>query len=199
MSASTASGWPVTKLKLSTARQRKQPYSLFYEGVWRIVEWLFVSNQLQVLTIMRVWSLRLFGAKIGVDCIIRPCRVQHPWNLTISDRCWIGERVWIINPGYLTIGSDTTVSQECMIHTGSHELDTMRVSIKPVVIGERVWLTARTIVTYGITIDDDVVVTPGSVVSRSLAGPTTGYRIVYGGNPVRKLREVHTDDQHDPL
>lgn len=185
----------VPKLKLSNARQRNQPYSLFYEALWRVAEWLFVSNQLQVSTAVRVWLLRLFGAKIGSGCIVRPCRVQHPWHLTISDRCWIGEQVWIINPADLTIGSDSVISQGCMIFTGSHELNTMRVAVKPVVIGERVWLTARTIVMSGVSIDDDVVVSSGSVVGRSLSGPTTGLRAVYGGNPVRKLREVNNDEQ----
>jgi putative colanic acid biosynthesis acetyltransferase WcaF len=180
-------------VRLSNASQRNQPHSRFYEALWRLAEFVFVSNQLQVFTAVRVIILRLFGATIGTGCIIRPCRVHFPWNLTIHDRCWIGERVWIYNQDKLTIASDSVVSQECFLATGSHDLTTMHVITKPVSIGKCVWITTRTTVISdgitGLTIGDGVVVAPGSVVLRSLNGSGNGSRIVYGGNPVRKLRE----------
>ena len=181
-------------VRLSNVSQRNQPHSRFYEALWRFAEFVFVSNQLQVFTALRVIILRLFGATIGSECIIRPCRVHFPWNLTIGDRCWIGERAWFYNQNKLTIGADSVVSQECFIATGSHDLTTMGLITQTVNIGNCVWLTTRTtVIADGISplqIADGVVVTPGSVVHRSLAGsPNQESRVVYGGNPVRKLRE----------
>ena len=176
--------------QLSEVEPRTESHSLLYKAMWRLAEFIFVSNQIQVVSAIRVMVLRLFGATIGSGCVIRPCRVHHPWMLVIGDRCHIGERTWIINPDKLIIGSDTMLSAECIINTGSHDITTMEGVTKPVVIGSRVWLTTRIMVMYGVTIDDGVVVTPGSIVSRSLEGSATGARIVYGGNPIRKLREV---------
>jgi len=169
--------------------------------LWRLAEFVFVSNQLHRSTWLRVLVLRWFGATIGSECLIMSLRVRHPHNLRIGDRSLIGERVCIDNPAQLTIGSDSCVSQECFLITGSHDLATMRETFSPITIGNGVWLTTRTIVVsdaYGLTIADDVVVTPGSVVARSLGGPTTGVQIVYGGNPVRKIREYSTqpEDNH---
>ena len=181
-------------VRLSDVPQtRARSHSRMYGALWRLAEFVFVSNQLHRSTWLRVLVLRWFGATIGSECLIMSLRVRHPYNLRIGDRCWIGERVCINNPAQLTIGSDSCVSQECFLITGSHDLATMRETFSPITIGNGVWLTTRTIVVsdaYGLTIADDVVVTPGSVVARSLGGPTTGVQIVYGGNPVRKIREV---------
>jgi putative colanic acid biosynthesis acetyltransferase WcaF len=173
-----------------------------YGVLWRLAEFVFVSNQLHRSTWLRVLVLRWFGATIGSECLIRPCRVRLPYNLSVGDRCWIGERVCIGNPAKLTIGSDSCVSQECFLVTGSHDLTTMDEIVSPITIGDGVWLTTRTIVIsdgiHGLTIADGVVVTPGSVVTRSLNGSTLEARIVYGGNPVRKIREFSTqpEDNH---
>ena len=143
--------------------------------------------------------LRWFGATIGSDCSIMSFRVRHPYNLSIGDRCWIGDGVCITNPGQVTIGSDSCVSQECLLITGSHDLTTMYEMISPITIGNGVWLTTRTIVIWngitGLTIANDVVVTPGSVVTHSLSGSTKEVRVIYGGNSARKLRELPMPDQ----
>ena len=168
-------------------------HSKLYGVLWRLAEFVFVSNQLQVYTGLRVLVLRWFGATIGSDCVLPPFRVRFPYNLSIGDRCWIGEQVSIYNPAKLTIGSDSALNQECLIVTGSHDLATMDETVSPITIGTAVWLSSRTIIisdSAGITIGDGVVVTPGSVISRSLPGSTDGARTIYGGNPVRKLRRL---------
>jgi len=173
---------------------RVRPHSMLYGVLWRLAEFVFVSNRLQVSPGLRVLVLHWFGATIGAACRPGRFRVQFPYNHSIGDRCWIRERVCICNPAPVTIGADSVVSQECFLVTGSHNLTTMKETISPITIGKGVWLITRTMVVSdgitGLTIADDVVVTPGSVVTHSLSGPTKGARIIYGGNPVRKFREV---------
>jgi putative colanic acid biosynthesis acetyltransferase WcaF len=156
------------------------------EALWMLVEILLISNPLQVSSTLRAWALRLFGARIGANVIMRPrVRVKFPWNLQIGDNCWIGEGVWIHNQGLVTIEDNAVVSQDTFITTGSHDVyGSMDLVIKPVVIRRGAWLTSRCIVLQGVEIGQNTVVTPGSVVRGSLQP-----NCVYGGNPTALIRE----------
>ncbi|MCW2494344.1 WcaF family extracellular polysaccharide biosynthesis acetyltransferase [Jatrophihabitans sp.] len=165
--------------------------SKLHIGLWLLVEWLFVTNSLQISSKLRIMALRAFGATIGEGVIMRQrIRVKFPWRLTIGDRCWIGEGVWIHNQGELTIGADTVISQESFLTTGSHDLRaTMDLVITPVHIGSGVWVTSRCMVLSGVEIGDNAVILPGSVVDRSVEAQS-----IYGGVPARfvKRREMDT-------
>ena len=156
----------------------------WFIGVWLLVEWLLVTNPLQISSRLRVAALRAFGARIGEGVIMRQrVRVKFPWRLAI------GDRVWIHNQGQVTIGADTVVSQESYITTGSHDARrTMDLVVKPVVIGNGVWITSRCIVQQGVTIGDNAIVLPGGVVASSL--DPMG---VYGGVPARFVKRRELD------
>ena len=168
---------------LSSVSQGSRSRPWWFEGLWLLFEALFVNNALQPSTNLRVMALRLFGAKIGNDTIIRNIHVKWPWNLNIGDRCWIGEQVWFHNQDVTTVGNDTVISQDTFITTGSHDLLTMKLTTSPVIIGSNVWITSRCVVTKGVTVGDGVVVTPNSVVYKSISDG------VYGGNPIGFLRK----------
>jgi len=111
---------------------------------WGAVELLLVANSWQISSRLRKAALTAFGATIGEGVILRPrLRVRFPWKLTIGDRSWIGEDVWLHNQDQLTIGSDVVVSQGTFLTTGSHDLTR-----------------------------DSAVVTPGTVVSGSVPDGT---------------------------
>lgn len=169
------------------------------EVLWMVLEFSLVSNPLQLSSTIRVWTLRLLGARIGANVIMRPrLRVKYPWNLQVGDNCWIGEGVWIHNQGSVTIEDNVVVSQEAFITTGSHDIyRSMDLVIKPVVIRPGAWITARCIVLQGVEIGANSIVTPGSVVRRSLLP-----NCVYGGNPAALIRErwkVRTEPANQEL
>jgi putative colanic acid biosynthesis acetyltransferase WcaF len=162
--------------------RRSRP--LWFEYLWMIVERIFVNNSLQPSTRVRVFLLRLFGAKIGRDTLIRNIHVKFPWNLEIGDRCWLGEGVWLHNQDKLTIGADSVISQQSFVTTGSHDVrETMDLITRPVNIGRGVWVTSRCIILAGVDIGDNAVLTPGSVANRSLAASG-----IFSGNPARFQR-----------
>lgn len=134
---------------------------------WGLVEMLLVSSSWQVSSRLRRAALVTFGAKIGAGVILRPrLRVRFPWKLTIGDRSWIGEEVWLHNQDQLTIGSDAVVSQGTFVTTGSHaHRRDMGLITRPVVIGDGAWVTARCVVLGGSRIGVSSLVTPGTVVS----------------------------------
>lgn len=156
------------------------------EAAWILCEALFVTNTLQVSSALRCAVLRAFGAQIGKGVVFRPrTRVKFPWNLTVGDRCWIGEGVWFHNQDRIVIGSDVVISQESFITTGSHDsVRTMDLVVKPVRIDDGAWVTSRCIVLQSVHIGANTIVTPGSVVHRSLEADS-----VYGGNPARRIKD----------
>src|SRR3954452_954024 len=133
---------------------------------WGAVELLLVSNPWQISSRLRRAALRAFGARIGEGVLLRPrLRVRFPWKLSIGDRSWIGEDVWLHNQDQLIIGSDAVVSQGTFITTGSHDMRRdMALVTRPVVVEEGAWLTARCVVLGGSRIGVSSVVTPGTVV-----------------------------------
>ena len=134
---------------------------------WGAVELLLVSNPWQISSRLRRAALEAFGATIGEGVLLRPrLRVRFPWKLTIGDRSWIGDDVWLHNQDQLTIGSDAVISQGTFVTTGSHaHRRDMALLTKPVVIEDGAWITARCIVLGGSRIGISALVTPGTVVS----------------------------------
>jgi putative colanic acid biosynthesis acetyltransferase WcaF len=156
------------------------------ELAWFFLEACFINNKLIPISAVRVGLLRLFGARIGANCrLVHPIRVKAPWNLEVGDNCWFGVDVWIYNQAPIRIGSNVCISQGTFLTAGSHELATnMDLHVAPIVIEDGVWITAKCVVQMGVTIGRSAVVTPLSVVHRSLEAEG-----VYGGNPVRFIRK----------
>jgi putative colanic acid biosynthesis acetyltransferase WcaF len=138
----------------------------FVVYLWSAFELLFVTNPWQISSRLRAAVLRAFGAKIGHGVLLRPrLRVKFPWKLTIGDRSWIGEDVWLHNQAQLDIGADVVVSQATFITTGTHAFrDDMALQTRPIVIEDGVWLTARCVVLAGSRIGKNALVTPNTVV-----------------------------------
>lgn len=110
---------------------------------------------------VRIAVLRAFGARIGRNCLVRHrVRIHWPWKLELADAVWIGEGAWILNLEPVRIGSNTCLSQEVFVCTGSHlfEDDAFEFDNAPVTIGSRTWLSARSTVLRGVTVGDDVLV-----------------------------------------
>ncbi|OAJ51563.1 colanic acid biosynthesis acetyltransferase [Paraburkholderia ginsengiterrae] len=160
--------------------------SALIELIWFVVEACVINNKLLPLSFVRVALLRLFGAKIGTGCrFVHPLRVKAPWNLEVGDKCWFGVDVWIYNQAPIRIGSNVCISQGTFLTTGSHDMSTtMELRVAPIVIEDGVWITSKCVVQMGVTIGRSAVVTPLSVVHRSLEPEG-----VYGGNPCRFIRK----------
>ncbi|RDU99105.1 putative colanic acid biosynthesis acetyltransferase [Trinickia dinghuensis] len=174
-------------------------------SLWFVIETLMIKNRLMPVSRIRVALLRLFGAKIGGNCRCpHSIRVKYPWNLTIGDNVWLGEDVWIYNQAQITIGSNVCISQGVFLTAGSHDVSgNMDLRVAPIVVEDGTWISTRTIVQMGVTIGRSAVVTPNSVVHRSLAG---GF--IHGGNPCRVIKprfpsardtqSFHTETDRNP-
>ena len=115
--------------------------------------------------------LRIFGAKIGRNVIIRPStQITYPWKLTIGDYSWIGDEVVLYSLGDIVIGSNSVISQRSYICTGTHDYTSSNFSIyaQKITIGDKCWLATDVYVAPGVTINDNTVVGARSSVFKDL-------------------------------
>lgn len=134
----------------------------------------------------RLFWLRLFGAKLhGAPFVHQRARIEIPWNLTLHDRCCLGDRTNAYTLGQIEIGAGATVAQEVYLSTGSHDFSSDRIPlvIGKIVIGEDVFIGARAFVMPGITIGARSVIGACSVVTRDVPP-----EVFAAGNPCKVLR-----------
>ncbi len=135
----------------------------------------------------KIILLKLFGAKIGKNIIIKPCiNIKFPWNLMIGDNVWIGENVWIDNLTLITIGNNVCISQGAMLINGNHNYKSVNfdLMLQPIVIENGVWICAKSIVNGGVTVGENAVLLTGSVANNSLEANS-----IFQGVPAIKVRE----------
>ena len=151
------------------------------EALWLLFAAPVLASRVMLSSRVRVFLLRLFGAKIGVDVYIKPgVRVKFPWYLSIGDHCWIGEDVWIDNLASVSIASHVCLSQGVYLCTGNHDWSApnMRLFRKPITLETGSWLGARSVVCPGVTVGEGAILTVASVATQNLA-PFE----IYAGNP----------------
>ena len=120
---------------------------------------------------VRTATLRAFGAELGEGVLVRHrVRIHWPWKLTLGDNVWIGEGAWILNLEPVTIGSNSCISQDVFICTGSHDFnsDNFEFDNAPISIGERCWVAARATVLRGVTVGDSSLVGATALVTNDV-------------------------------
>jgi putative colanic acid biosynthesis acetyltransferase WcaF len=176
----------VIDLSLAGKGNYERRVSRFTEALWFVVEACIINNKLIPVSGLRVALLRLFGAKIGPNCrFVHPIRVKAPWNLEVGANSWFGVDAWIYNQAPIRIGANVCISQGAFLTTGSHDYaTTMDLHVAPIVIEDGVWIASKCVVQMGVTIGRSALVTPLSVVHRSLEADG-----IYGGNPAQFIKK----------
>jgi putative colanic acid biosynthesis acetyltransferase WcaF len=159
----------------------------WYRISWYLVSAFLVQCAWNPSSALRVWLLRLFGAQIGRGVVVKPSvHVKYPWRLTVGDYCWIGEKVWIDNLDFVTLGNHVCISQEAYLLTGNHNYKSTAFDLitKPIVIEDGAWVGARAIVCPGVTVRSHAVLTVGAVATKDLEPYS-----VYSGNPATLIKQ----------
>jgi maltose O-acetyltransferase len=112
--------------------------------------------------------------------------IRSPGNVTIGAGTRLSGRVRIEAWDKVTIGQCCMFNDDVLILTAQHDIDSVHfdADVRPVAIGDHVWLPQRIVVLPGVQIGDAAVVGTGSVVTRDVPA----YAVV-AGNPARIIRE----------
>ena len=143
---------------------------------WRVILWFlvnawFLNTYLPIPTSLKVAVLRLFGAKIGHNVMIKPAvNIKYPWLLQIGNYVWIGEQVWIDNLSEVVIGDNACLSQGAMLLTGNHNyrMSTFDLTTRPITLADGVWIGAKAVVCAGVRCESHAVLSVNSVATHSL-------------------------------
>ncbi len=123
--------------------------------LWWLVQSTFFAMTPQFMFRWRVFLLRLFGAQIGEDVLIRPSvRVTYPWKVKLGDRVWLGDNVVLYSLGEIEIGSDVVVSQKVYLCAATHNYanESFDIIDKKITIEDQAWLATDVFVAPGVTI-----------------------------------------------
>lgn len=166
------------------------PGSPVKQILWYLCSPVFVNSYLPLPIFLKIWILKLFGANIGENVIIKPkVNIKYPWFLKVESNVWIGENVWIDNLTMVTIAPNACLSQGAMLLTGNHNYkkSSFDLIVKPITIGPGAWVGAQSVVCPGVEMASHSVLTVNSVATQNLEP----YGI-YQGNPAVfiKRREI---------
>ncbi|HVS95268.1 MAG TPA: WcaF family extracellular polysaccharide biosynthesis acetyltransferase [Puia sp.] len=155
--------------------------SRFKQTLWYFTNIIFFKNSFNIFSATKVGLLRVFGARLGKGVVVKPSvNIKYPWKLQIGDYSWIGEEVWIDNLSEVAIGRNVTLSQGCLLLTGSHDhtRTTFDFLSNPITLGDGAWIGARAVVFGGVTCGSHSILGINSVAEKDL-DPYT----IYKGNP----------------
>ena len=146
--------------------------------ICRLVQYSVLVNE------ARVMFLRILGAKVGVNVVIRPgVYFKGIKKIEIGDNVYLGEGTAIVGSGAaIKIGSDVMIAENVYISSRNHRFRDQTSIMKeqgykdsPVSIEDDVWLAHSVVVLAGSVIQS------GSVIAAGVVSP----KVVEKGSLVR--------------
>ena len=138
---------------------------------------------------------KLLG-KMGKESYITPpfwC--DYGYNITVGDYFYANHGLIITDGARVSFGDNVFIAPNCCLTTAEHAIDPeMRKAgveiVKPITIGNNVWIGANCTVLAGVEIGDNSVIGAGSVVTKSIPK-----NVVAVGVPCKILREITNEDK----
>lgn len=160
--------------------------SALKQFLWYFTDVFLFKTRLIPVSIILVFLLRLFGAKIGKEVRIKPgIHIKYPWKLIIGNYSWLAD-CYIENLAPVIIGSHCCISQQAMLITGNHNYRKISFDLitAPIILEDGTWIGAGAKVSPGVTLHSHAILTMGSTATKNL----DAYGI-YRGNPATKIKE----------
>lgn len=163
----------------------KKIYYIFYRAT---ASWLPISQRMKFAKRLRCFWAKRILAYCGRNVNIERHALFSP-DVSLKDNSGIGIDCELYGP--ISLGSDVMMGPEVVIYTSGHAHDRIDIpmrlqgasEIKPVSIGNDVWIGRRVMIMPGVTIGNGVIIGAGAVVTKDVPD----YAVV-GGVPARILR-----------
>lgn len=140
-----------------------------------------------------VFSLKLQGAKIGVNSVVRNnIFINYPKKLTVGYNTTLGPYSKFFIYSDLIIGDDTEIGPSLHVQTNDHLIHDCKLPLgkqgsdtKKIEIGSGVFIGANVTILKGVKIADLCIIAAGAVVVKD-----TESGFIYGGVPAAKIAKV---------
>ncbi|MEH2264173.1 acyltransferase [Nostoc sp.] len=123
-------------------------------------------------------------------------KIDHPQNVSLGNKVYIGPDVLLDGRGGITIGDNTTLGFNVIILSANHDYQSNDLPYehnvyihKPVVIGRNVWIGGNVLIVPGVTIGDGAIVAAGTVVTANVESLA-----IVGNQPMRTIK--YRDKEH---
>lgn len=173
----------INSFKLGSGQRGR---SAIYVQLWWLIQSTIFRCSPQCMYSWRCFLLRLFGAKVGKNVIVRQTTsVTYPWNLVIGDNVWVGDDVELYNWSVITIEDDAVVSQRSYLCTGTHDYtkSSFDLTSKPIIIKEQAWVATDVFIAPGVTIGRGAVIGARSSVYQDMPEG-----MICVGNPAKPVK-----------
>ncbi|QCR36347.1 sugar O-acetyltransferase [Nissabacter sp. SGAir0207] len=119
-----------------------------------------------------------------------PLYVDYGYNILVGDNFYANHGLTILDGARVVMGKNVFIAPNVVISTAGHPLDKVRRAageefVKPITLGDDVWLGAHVTLCPGVTIGNNVVVGAGSVVVHDLPDNS-----VCVGTPARPVKSL---------
>lgn len=176
-------------------------------GYGKITKYIFFSLwqflfALMFVSPLRVWLMKLFGAKIGKDTVIERIRLFNLYRkglsgLTIGDSCFLGDGVTLDLAEEIKIKNQVTLSVDTLVltHTNvgysDHPLQRFFPSMaKPTVFQEGSFVGVRAVILPGIVVGKFAAVAAGALVISDVPAFT-----LVGGLPAKTIKKLKENEK----
>ena len=136
------------------------------------------------IALFRNAKLNLNSGKVTV---YSGCKIDVFENaeLSIGSNVFINESTRIGTKSKIVIGNDTIIGDETSIHDfDGHKINGIE-GIRPIIIGEHVWIGEKVVILKGVNIGDNAIIGAGSVVTKNIPSNT-----IVAGNPAHIIRSI---------
>ena len=136
-------------------------------------------------------AIRALFGKVGAHPSVNPVfHCDCGKNIEAGDNLLINYNVTILDRGPVTIGNDVLIGPGCVITTTGHPMNAEGRRrhlgyMRPVKIGNDVWMGGNVTVLPGVTIGNNVVIAAGAVVNHDVPD-----NCLVGGVPARIIRQL---------
>ena len=135
--------------------------------------WLPISRRSKIAKALRCFWAKKIAKKLGVGVNIEHNALFGP-QLEIDDYSGIGIDCEINGP--VSIGKYVMIGPEVVIYTSGHKHDRIDIpmgeqgadEVRPVYIGNDVWIGRRAMILPGVTIGDGCIIGAGAVVTKNI-------------------------------
>jgi acetyltransferase-like isoleucine patch superfamily enzyme len=139
----------------------------------------------------------VFAMTIGKKAVIYyGAEIRAPWMITIGEGTVIGDKAILDGRFGISIGKNCNFSTGAWLWTLQHDVNdpwfTTEGQGAPIIVGDRSWLSCRTVILPGVKIGEGSVIAAGAVVTKS----TVPYSI-NGGIPGKKIGERNKDLKYE--